>query len=62
MPGVSIIVNKAIKKGTVNRAFLETKFCQNIIPTELPAFLDYAEGVAKAGTGLMNVDQQWTVA
>ena len=60
MSSVSIVVNKATLKGTANRVFLETLFFLSIIQIEL-FLLDNAEGVAKADTGVMNVDQQGTV-
>ena len=53
--------NKVNLNGTVDRVFLETMFFLRIIHSECPSLLDYAEGVAKAGIGLMNVDQQGTV-
>ena len=52
MSNVVIVANKDILKGNVNKASLETMF-SIIIYSEHSSFLDYAEGVAKAGIGLM---------
>ena len=56
MSTVIISANK-VTKVIVDRAFLETMFFQRIIHSQHPSLLDYAEGVAKAGIGLMNVGQ-----
>ena len=48
-------------KRDCTQSILRNYILSNTIPTELPAFLDYAQGVAKAGPRLMNVDQQGTV-
>ena len=53
-----IVANKVTLKGTVDRAFLETKFFSKNSPFRTPSLLDYVKGVAKAGIGLMNVGQQ----
>ena len=47
-------------KETVNKAFKETIPLLGIIQIEFPSLLGYAEGVAKGGIGLVNVDQQGT--
>ena len=56
MSSVIIETKKATLKGIVNKKFLETMFILNIIQRKCPTLLDYAEGVAKTGIGLMNVD------
>ena len=58
MSSVKIVANKVTLKGIINRAFLEAMFILSTIHTEYPSLLDYAEGVAKAGIGLMNTEQE----
>ena len=62
MSNVIIVANKVSLNRIVDRILLETMFFLriSIIHSECPSLLDYAEGVAKAGIGLMNVGQQGT--
>ena len=50
MSSIIIDANKVTSKEIINRTFLETMFFLSIIQAECPSLLDYAEGVAKAGT------------
>ena len=43
-------------KGIVNRVLLEAMCFLNIIQIECHSLLNYAEGVARSGTGLVNAD------
>ena len=54
------IGKQVILKWIVNIAFLETMFFLSIIQSECLSFLDYAQGMAKFGIGLMNADKQET--
>ena len=53
MSSISIVANKITLKGIVSRVFLATMFFISIIHSKLPSILDYAKGVVKADTGLM---------
>ena len=57
MSNVIIVANKVTLKEIVNRAFLETMFFLKIIRSECTSILDYAEVMARAGIGLINVGQ-----
>ena len=57
MSSVSIVAKKVTYKGIVNRAYLEIMFFLIIIQTVCPSLLGYADSVASAGIGLMNIDQ-----
>ena len=58
MSSVITVASKVTIKGTVDRAPLETMLFLRIVYSQHPSFLDYVEGVAKAGIGLVNVGQQ----
>ena len=60
MSSVSVVANQVTLNGTVNRVFLERMFFLNLIQTEHLSLWEYAESVAKADIGLMNVDQPGT--
>ena len=57
MSNVIIVANKVILKEIVDREFLETVLFLRIIRSECPFLPNYVESMAKAGIGLMNVDQ-----
>ena len=58
MSSLIIVTNMVTLKRIVIRVFLETMFVLSIIQIESFSLLDYAEGMTKAGTGLMNTDQK----
>ena len=58
MSDVLIVVSKVISKEIVGKTFLEIMFFLGTIQKEGPSLLEHAEGVARAGIGLMNADKK----